>query len=211
MDDRERGDREAAIRARVGAGDVDGAAADALRLYGGEVFGFLLALHGGDEGAAGDVFSLFSEQLWRGLRGFNWSSSLRTWAYAVARNASHAERRAAVRRGRRMIPLADCPAVEEVAFQVRTETLSLFRTERRDQLRLVREALPPEDQALLILRVDRDLPWLDLARVFLGEDTSPSPEALARESARLRKRFQLVKKRLFELGAERGLLPRTGE
>jgi RNA polymerase sigma-70 factor (ECF subfamily) len=198
--------REATLRALCDAGDVDGAATGAIRLYGAEIFGFLLALHGGDEDAAGDVFSMFSEQLWRGLGGFTWACSLRTWAYVVARNASRTHRRAARRWAQRRVPLSVCSAVAEMADRVRTETLSCLRTERRRDIDRLREELSEEDQALLILRVDRDLAWLDLARVFLG-DAPASPEALQREAARLRKRFQLIKRRLYELGRKRGLLP----
>jgi hypothetical protein len=56
-----------------------------------------------------------------------------------------------------------------------------------------------------VLRVDRDLPWEELARIFLDEE-SPGEEALRRESARLRKRFQLVKGRLREMARAAGLL-----
>jgi RNA polymerase sigma-70 factor (ECF subfamily) len=54
--------------------------------------------------------------------------------------------------------------------------------------------LPEMDRMLLILRVDRELSWRDLARVVLGG--SPTPVELEREAVRLRKRFQLVKERL---------------
>lgn len=202
--------RESAIRALCESGDMDRAATLALRLYGAEILGFLLALTRGDEDRAGDAFSAFSEQLWQGLRGFAWASSLRTWAYAVARRAFLAQDRAARRWARRRVPLPSCPELEEVAAQIRTATLSYLRTERRRQIEELRESLPEEDQTLLILRVDRDLPWQDLARIFLGEEAA-TPEALTRESARLRKRFQLVKRRLLELGRERGLFPERGE
>jgi RNA polymerase sigma-70 factor (ECF subfamily) len=197
---------EARIRARLSAGDVDGAATDAIQLYGGEIFGLLLTLHHGDEVAAGEVFSIFCEQLWRGLRGFAWASALRTWAYMVARHASSAHRRAARRLAKRAVPLSECAGVAEAEARVRTETLSLLRTERRNEIALLRQELPEEDQVLLILRVDRNLPWLDLARIFLGDEAA-TPEALQRESARLRKRFQLIKRRLLELGRERGMIP----
>ena len=47
-----------------------------------------------------------------------------------------------------------------------------------------------------------------IARVFLEGDDAPSDEDTKRESARLRKRFQLVKERLLTMGRERGLLRR---
>jgi RNA polymerase sigma-70 factor (ECF subfamily) len=201
---------EAAIRALAGAGDLDAAATAALRLYGPEVFGFLLALHHGDEDAASDVFATFGERLWRGLRGFEWASSLRTWAYTVARHASVSHHRAAARRLRRDVPLAACPAVLEAAARVRTETLSWLRTERRTEIAEIRRSLSPDDQALLVLRVDRGMAWPDLARVLLDE-VAPSPDLIEREAARLRKRFQLVKQKIAALARRRGLLPQRGD
>lgn len=209
MNEEERAVREAHLRARVQAGDVDGAAAGAIQLYGAELFGFLLALHRHEEDAASEVFAAVCEQVWRGLAAFEWRSSLRTWMYATARHASSSHFRAEKRRARRTVPLDACPAVAEVEARVRTETLSYLRTERKEAIRRLREELPAEDQALLVLRVDRDLSFQDLARVFLGEDASP--EALGRESARLRKRFQLLKRRLLDMGRQRGLLPAPGD
>jgi RNA polymerase sigma-70 factor (ECF subfamily) len=197
---------EEPVRARLAAGDVDGATTLALRLYGGEVFGFLLSLEAGDEDGASEDFSLFCEQTWKGLPAFAWGSSLRTWLYAVARNATRARRRAARRRGRLFVGLSSCPAVAEAAARVRTETLSCLRTARQKQIADLRQTLSDDDQTLLVLRVDRGLPWLDLARIFLGEEAA-GEEALARESARLRKRFQIVKQRLLTLGREQGLWP----
>ena len=57
--------------------------------------------------------------------------------------------------------------------------------------------------------MDRDLGWLDVARVLLeegGTDAADDPEVLARKAAWARKRFQLVKERLRELARKEGLL-----
>jgi RNA polymerase sigma-70 factor (ECF subfamily) len=56
----------------------------------------------------------------------------------------------------------------------------------------------------LVLRVDRDLQWNELAGIFLG-DPSADAAALKKEAARLRKRFQLVKEKLLEQGKQQGL------
>jgi RNA polymerase sigma-70 factor, ECF subfamily len=92
------------------------------------------------------------------------------------------------------VPLSQAPAVAEVAWQVRSGTHTFQQTEVKQRVRRLREALPEMDRMLLILRVDRELSWRDLARVVLGG--SPTPEELEREAVRLRKRFQLVKERL---------------
>lgn len=208
---------EGTIREHLQRGDVDGAATRALRLYGAEIFGFLLALYKGDAPAADEGFARFSEQLWRGLSGFAWGSSLRTWAYGVARNAFRAEKRAANRRNRRFAlfpheagsPSGSSPRnpLEAAIAEVRSKTRSSVRAARSSKIAELRASLAPEDQMLLILRVDRDLQWIELARIFLGGEEEPTEHALSRESARLRKRFQLIKKRLLDLGKERGLVP----
>jgi len=197
---------EAGIRARADAGDIEGAAVEAIRVYGPEIYGFLLALRRGDEVGADEVFSAFCEHLWRGLAGMEWRSSLRTWAYRVARNDAISHARAARRQALREVPLGDHPEIAEAAARVRTETLSFLRSERRSEIDRLREELPEDDQALLVLRINRSLPWLELARIFLGDEAA-TPEALQRESARLRKRFQIVKRRLIDRARERGLLP----
>jgi hypothetical protein len=71
----------------------------------------------------------------------------------------------------------------------------------------LREQLPLEDQTLLILRVDRQLPWRELALVMHDGD-APAPEADQLEivAARLRKRFQAVKDKLRKLAIAEGLL-----
>jgi RNA polymerase sigma-70 factor (ECF subfamily) len=88
---------------------------------------------------------------------------------------------------------------------VRTATLPLLKTEGRSALRRLRDELSHEDKLLLVLRADRGLAWDELARVFL-ETPSPDDAALRRESARLRKRFQLVKQRLRERAKAMGML-----
>jgi RNA polymerase sigma-70 factor, ECF subfamily len=188
----ERGELEQAIRAACQREDWQTAATLALRGYGPEVLGFLVGLANSDQRGR-EIFSSFCEDLWRGLPGFAWDCSLRTWLYVVARHACSRERRAERRRPRGM-PLSQAPAVAEVAWQVRSGTHTYQRTEVKQRVRRLREALPEMDRMLLILRVDRELSWRDLARVVLGG--SPTPAELEREAVRLRKRFQLVKERL---------------
>jgi RNA polymerase sigma-70 factor (ECF subfamily) len=203
MNDAERAALEDEVRALCEKGEVDAAATQTLRGYGGEIFGFLVAVHR-DEASASDAFSAFAEGVWRGLPGFAWACTLRTWAYAIARNASRMQRRDAARRdwhGNR----AGESALEDVAQAVRTATLGFLKTEKRSRLEALRDALSAEDRALLILRVDRGLAWNDLARV-LAENEEPLADAdVPREAARLRKRFQLIKDDLRERARREGL------
>lgn len=204
MDEAARDQLERSVRAHCDAGDYAAATTAALRGYGGELFGFLVALHR-DEAEANDVFSEVTEALWRGLPTFGWNSTLRTWTYAIARNILRTRRRDAARRARRE-PRAGDSALSGIAQAVRTETLAYLRTQKRTRLEALRDSLEPADRMLLILRVDRKLSWRELAMVLWDESDPPGEQALTRESARLRKRFQIVKDRLRELARKEGLL-----
>src|SRR5690606_2998136 len=194
---------ELELRRRCDAGDHDGAAALAVRAYGPEVLGFLVAMHDVEADAA-DVLAATCEQIWRHLPAFGWRSSLRTWIYVVARSQSARFRRGAARRRRRFDALDDHPSALAAAAVVRTGTPLALRT-GPSSLVALRDALAPADRELLVLRVDRGLAWLDLARVTLGESVDDA--ALAREAARLRKRYQILRERLLAEGRARGLVP----
>ena len=204
MADRERDELERNIRRLVEAADLDAATTVALEGYGPEILRFLIGFHG-DEAAASEVFSLFAEGIWRGIRTFDWACLFRTWAFAVARMASLRHRRDQGRRAAREAPLAQCAAISEIAEQVRSQTLSYLRTERRSRFAAIRDNLPPDDRALLMLRIDRKLAWKDCARVMHAE-MALGDDALDREAARLRKRFQLLKEKLLAIGRSEGLV-----
>jgi RNA polymerase sigma-70 factor, ECF subfamily len=84
------------------------------------------------------------------------------------------------------------------------------RTAKRTPLEQLRDELPEEDRAILILRVDRGLDWRELAMILAegsgGSDRLQDDAALKREAARLRKRFQVVVGRLRATARERKLL-----
>lgn len=202
---------ETAVTERCRAGDADGAASELVRGYGPEILGFLVAQLG-SEADASDVFSLFCEQVWKGLPSFSFQSSIRTWSYTVARHAAFHHRKASRRRAMREVG-AGGSAIADVAEAVRTATLPWIRTSTKTRFAALRDDLPEEDRALLVLRVDKGMAWEDIARVLLvtaeGGDEAPSeapPDAIRRESARLRKRFQLVKERLVQRARSEGLL-----
>jgi len=200
----DRASLEREVRASCERGDRDGAATLAVRSYGPELFGFLLALHT-SRGDASDCFSQVCEILWRKLPEFTWEHSLRTWAYAVARGVSRTHKRNAGRRLRREAP-GEESVIEAVAQAVRTGTLPFLQTDKRTRLQALRDELPEEDRMLLILRVDRRLEWVEIARVLAGDDVPADDASLKREAARLRKRFQLVKDRLREMAKREGLV-----
>jgi RNA polymerase sigma-70 factor (ECF subfamily) len=183
------------LRELLDGGHAGDAATLALETYGSEIYALFFALHR-DESQASEMFSLFCEQLWKGLRGFEGRSTFRTWAYTVAWHA--VSRWRTQERSRREVLLEDDSEFARLADRVRTTTQSRLMREKRSRLRELRETLPEEDQAILILRVERELDWRDLARVL--HQGEPLDEAgLQRESARLRKRFQAIKERLRAL------------
>jgi RNA polymerase sigma-70 factor (ECF subfamily) len=203
MEEARRAEFEHEIRGACETGDFSTAVTRALKSYGPELFGFLVVSLR-DETIAGDTFAELAEALWKGLPNFAWECSLRTWTYAVARNIVRTNRRNAARRERRGVRASDS-ALDDLVQGVRTETLAFLQTEKRTRLQTLRDSLPEEDRMLLVLRVDRKLAWTDLVRV-MGDGGPPEQAALARESARLRKRFQLVKERLRDLARKEGLI-----
>ncbi len=189
---------EQKIRQRCEAGDVEGAVTVALEGYGREVMGFLYA-RTRDETAAGDVFSLLAEDLWKGLPGFSWRSSFRTWMYVLARNAAYRHRK---KRGPAPVGLSK---VSKVAQRIRTETQHYLRTEAKEQLAELRGALDPEDQQIIVLRTKRGLRWNEVAAVMIGDDDLESAE-VQRAAARYRQRYKKLKERLRARAREAGLL-----
>lgn len=196
MDQGTRAELEAEIRRLCESGDRASAAAAAVKGYGPEVFGFLVAFHHNAFDAE-EVWSRVTERLWKGLERFAWESSFRTWIYAIARNTSIRYRKEQKRRADRQVPLS--ANASQVPDQVRSATASFLRTENRSRFAALRDQLSEEDRMLLVLRVDKKLAWNDLAVVMHDEEAPLDEQALARESARLRKRFQLVKERLLEM------------
>lgn len=200
----ETSDVDARVRAACERRDWEEATTTALGAYGPEILTFLLALHRSPADAE-EAFSVFAERLWSSMSRWERACSTRTWAYMLARRASRDVRRAEGARAKRQVVLSQGSEIGKLVAQVRTQTLSIYAQEKKDAIALLRDELPEEDRLLLVMRVDRELEWQELARVFL-EGEEPTPEDLKRESARLRKRFQLVKERLLTMGRERGLL-----
>jgi RNA polymerase sigma-70 factor (ECF subfamily) len=198
---------EQAMCEACAAGDIEGATTAALRRYGPELLGFLVGVHG-DHDAASEAFAVFSEKLWRSMPLFEWKCSLRTWCYRLVRHAAIDVARG--ERSKNKVGLSSAPEVMELAARVRTETLSVLRTANRTALERLRDELPEEDRELLVLRVDRELEWREIA-IVMAEASNRTERiedeaALKREAARLRKRFQLVTERLRAMARERKLV-----
>lgn len=181
---------EETIRAKFDANDLAGAATAAISGYGPQIYGYLLVVARSDE-IASEVFSDFCHDLWRDLPSFRWAASLRTWAYTIARHRLHAYLRDPARRRPRV---GVSEVVDDLAAQVRSTTTRWRKTEVKDAISRVREQLEPDDQTLLTLRIDRDLPWKEVAAIM--EESEPA----------LRKRFERLKARLRELARKEELL-----
>jgi RNA polymerase sigma-70 factor (ECF subfamily) len=195
---------EARIEELGRARDLAAVATLAVDGYGSEVFGYLINVLG-NHADAGEVFSQIAEDLWRGLPGFGFRCSMRTWLYVLARHAVARFRRAPWNHRERR---GGDEQLEALVAQTRTMTQPWLRTDVKDRWRSLRESLEPDDRSILVLRVDRQLEWKEIARVTLGEE-HPEPSELGRESDRLKKRFQLLKEDLRRRAREAGLVDET--
>lgn len=185
-------------------GRFDEAASVGLRGYGPEILGFLVAASPRE---AEDAFSQFCEDLWRGLPNFRAQASFRTWAYTLARHAAERVRRDPY--ARRRAALSALGPLSELAEALRSNTASLLSTRVRDGVTRLRDALPPEDRELLVLRLDRQMSYADIARVMLP-DGAPDAD-VTKKSAALRKRFERLKGEIRERAEREGLLERKDE
>lgn len=174
-----------------------GAREEALRLalgaYGPGVLGYLENVLG-DADDARDVFQIFAEDLWEWLPGYR-GGSLRAAAYRIGRHAAARFRREAWRRRRERMRTT---MASRIAASIASPE-SRLASKPGDRLALLRAALDPDERTLLILRLDRELPWSEVAEV-LSEDGDPV------DSAAVRKRFERVKEKLAKLAKAQGLL-----
>ena len=194
------GELDRTVRELLQSGDLDGAATRALEHYGPELYGFLRAI-ARDDDLASDAFALASEQLWRNLARFRWEASLRTWAYQLFRHALYQVRTDPRRRADRNLPLSIVQSIEHLH---RSMTAPYQRTEVKEGLRALREALDPLDHEILVLRLDRAMSWKDIARALADDDSQAN---LDQRAAAFRKRFERAKAQLRELAQQRGLIP----
>ncbi len=173
---------------RLAASDLEGAATSALRAYGPQILGYLRATL---PNAADDAFSVFCEFFWTSLPKFRKESSILTWSYSLAWAAA---RRVLEDPHRWRAQRLSTGAMEAIALEVRSTTAIHLRKETSDQLAKIRSNLDFEEQTLLVLRVDRDLGWDEIAMI-MSEQGRPV------EAATLRKRFERLKQKIRELAS----------
>ena len=158
-----------------------------LRNLGPEILGYLSAVLGNVDGD--EVFAAFSESLWCSLATYRWKCGIRTWAYMLARHQISRHRKGARRHQQ---PQDRISALADVLQEVRRTY-----TTRRATLTRLRNELSIDDRELLILRIDRELSFDEIALLFVEDPGTVDEQALHREAARLRKRFQLIKDQLI--------------
>jgi RNA polymerase sigma-70 factor (ECF subfamily) len=185
---------EERVRGLLEAGDASGAASEALQDLGPMTLRYLRSLLR-DEDDAADAFSLFAENLWKGLPAFRFGSSLRTWAYRIAWNAARKLQNEAYRRHGRRFASGEASAL---ADDIRTRTTERV-ARQKDALEQLRSALSVEDQSMLALRIDQGLSWTEIAEISAEDGQKPV------QAAALMKRFERLKTRLAEMARAQGL------
>ena len=187
---------EGSIAAYLDHGDFHGAAVESLRGYGSEILGYLHALLR-DETAAEEVFSQFSEDLWKSLARFRRACSMRTWSYKLAWEAARRFKRDPYRRRGQPFRTGDWA---DVAAEVKGSTAPYRRSTARGGIARLREQLRASEQTLLILRIDRRLSFAEISQVMRSRGRKVGPVAL-------RKRYERLKEKLRRLAEAEGLLP----
>jgi DNA-directed RNA polymerase specialized sigma24 family protein len=144
-----------------------------------------------DHDDADDAFSMFAEWTCRGIGRFRNEGPVAAWALGVARNAARKVRE----EHRRHEPLRE----DDLARLVLERDYHLADDLELAALRLeaVRATLPDRDRALLGLRLDRRLPWNDIAELLASQGAPITSSAL-------RKRFERIKVRMGLLARELG-------
>jgi RNA polymerase sigma-70 factor (ECF subfamily) len=187
------------VRGLLDRQDPRGAASAALHALGPQVLGYLEALLR-DPDDARDVFQLFAEELWRALPGWRGEGSLRAFSYRIAWRAHARFRRDAWQKRREHLRTT---MASRIAASIASNE-SRLPGGRKDRLARLRESLTPDEQTLLVLRLDRDLSWDEVAAV-LSEDGEPLG------ALTLRKRFERLRDKLARMAREQGLVARDGE
>lgn len=185
---------ESRVLAAIDAGDFAMAATLIVREYGPGLLGFIASIVRDDQ-VTRDVFSEFGEELWKALPRYAKQSSVKTWAYAVAYRCVLRQRRQLARRRTR--PLRDSE-YSQLAASIRTASRTFSRSAAERKLDVLRARLRPDEQTLLILRLDRQMSWDEIAAVLRIRSTAAPAVA--------RKRFQRLKQRLRADAEREGLL-----
>jgi hypothetical protein len=172
-------DPETQIRILRERHELSAAESAAIELYGPQVLGFLVTVLR-SEGDARAAFSRASVELRACMRAFDESCSVRTRFYALAWAAARGGRRTSASKRAAAGAGTDCDEVPP------SRTESLVQLQPAHGPAAIRDTLNEADHALLVLRVDRAMPWEDVARVLSPERLSPPPGVAAALEDRFR-------------------------
>jgi RNA polymerase sigma-70 factor (ECF subfamily) len=189
-------DVEAELAAAHAAGDVARTTTLALQHYGPQILRYLRGTLRND-GELGDVYSRFTEKLWLSLPAFARDCTFSTWCHKLAWYAVLEHRRGIARRRERGLDTGEASAIVQHA---RDSTAAFLKTEAKDRLAVIRDALDPEERSLLLLRMEQQLPWRNVAAI-MADEGQPASEAA------LRKRFERLREKLRTLFKDHGLRP----
>ena len=140
---------------------------------------------------ASDVLQDVFVKVFKGIKGFNGESSLRTWIYRIAVHEASNYRRSWIRRHwREPVSMDDSESpsavvAAEAASSDSSPYQALEQAEREDVVRRALGSLAPPYRAVVVLREIEGLPYEEIARVLsLAEGTVKSRLMRGRELLR---------------------------
>lgn len=191
-------DPDEEIRACCQRQDAKTATLCALRHHGRELLAFLYGVLGDD--AAEDANQELWAAIFSSILSFQGQSRFRTWAYVIAWRICGAFLRDRDRR-RLLEPLSAVPELLSDEAQLRVRCLTGMRATLESAVGRIRQRLAPEERMLLILRVDQELSWREIASILL-----PDGSQIEQEEQRLRQRFVRIKNKIRQEACKIGLM-----
>jgi RNA polymerase sigma-70 factor (ECF subfamily) len=185
------------IASALASKEFDRAATEALRGYGPEILRYSRILCR-DPADAGDVFGEFAERFWKALPTFRGAATVRAFAYRLVRNAAADFYSDGYHKRRASMPSS---LASRLAASIHS---SSKKSLERDAARLatIRALLTPEEQTLLVLRLDRRFSWEEVAEALAADDRAPRADAL-------RKRFERLKSKIGRRAKAFGMATRV--
>jgi RNA polymerase sigma-70 factor (ECF subfamily) len=185
---------EERIAAALAGRELDRAATEAIRGYGPEILRYALTLCRSPDDAR-DVFAEFAARLWKALPTFRGATTVRAFAYRLVRHAASDFYSDGYHERRVSIPPSLASRLADSVHESSRASLE------RDAARLagIRAQLAPEEETLLLLRLDRRLSWEEIAHALAGQGRAP-------DAAALRKRFERLKAKIGRKARKADLL-----
>jgi RNA polymerase sigma-70 factor (ECF subfamily) len=168
--------------------------------HGVRVFGYLRAIMKNDRDAK-EVFAKFSRLVHKDIGSCPSDGSLKSWLYGIAYRVmvEHMKER----KTRCDFQFA---RTEQRASHARASIDRWDQSSVKDVLRELCSQLPENQQTIFILRVDRNMDWEELARVFLNAQEFAEPEILQFVVCHLKTQFNRAKEKVHTLAAAKVLL-----